>query len=319
VRHAVAGVTLLAAVLTGCGGGDDDAGPGGTPATSGATTTTVPAVRRLCDAPAPEAAATVADPALVEVSGVVASRRHDGVLWVHNDSGDAARLFALDEAGTTVATLTLPGVTARDWEDVATDGDALYVGDIGDNARTRDGVVVAVVAEPEALADGEVDATMLPLRYPDGAHDAEALMVDPVDRLLVVVTKEPAGDSGVYVEELDAPDGRLERTATLALGVGQLVTAGDISARGDVVVLRTYTNVFVWSRREGEPLAGALARPPCDAPPPVEVQGEAIALDPGGRGYVTIAEGRAATVWRVTTSGPASTSTGGTTGTSSSG
>jgi hypothetical protein len=78
------------------------------------------------------------DPRVVESSGLVASRRHAGVLWTHNDSGDAARLFAIGRDGRVLATLRLAGVQARDWEAMAVGRDdrgapALFVGDIGDN------------------------------------------------------------------------------------------------------------------------------------------------------------------------------------------
>ena len=42
---------------------------------------------------------TVMAPATREASGIVASRKNPGVLWVHNDSGDTARLFALSYTG----------------------------------------------------------------------------------------------------------------------------------------------------------------------------------------------------------------------------
>ena len=44
----------------------------------------------------PETVATVADDRLDEISGIIASRRNPHVWWVHNDSGDTARIFASD-------------------------------------------------------------------------------------------------------------------------------------------------------------------------------------------------------------------------------
>ena len=41
-------------------------------------------------------AGSVSVSGLSECSGLVASRNNVNVLWVHNDSGDSARLFALD-------------------------------------------------------------------------------------------------------------------------------------------------------------------------------------------------------------------------------
>ena len=147
-------------------------------------------------------------------------------------------------------TVDLDVAKAIDWEDIAADRTTLYVGDIGDNQRARTEIYVYRVAEP-ALTATSAHADKFTLHYPDGAHDAEALMVDPIDHQLVVVTKEAAGTSGVYTTPISAP-GALQPVTTLSLGLAQLVTAGDISASGDTIVLRTYTNVWVWTRRAGE-------------------------------------------------------------------
>ena len=40
---------------------------------------------------------TVAHGSLDEISGLVVSRQNAGVLWVHNDSGDSARVFAMND------------------------------------------------------------------------------------------------------------------------------------------------------------------------------------------------------------------------------
>jgi hypothetical protein len=65
-------------------------------------------------------------------------------------------------------------------------------------------------------------------------------------------------------------------------------------------VLRTYGAVLVWSRRSGEDIATTFTRPPCNAPAPSEQQGEAIGIDPDGRGYVTLSEGTSQPIWHVT-------------------
>ena len=159
--------------------------------------------------------------------------------------------------------VTLAGADAVDWEDIAAQNGVLYVGDIGDNAAQRPEIVVYRLPEPGAA--GEVEAERIVLRYADGPHDAEALFIDPVEQQLVIVTKALDGNSGVYATPLDTP-ATLERVADLSLGAAQLVTAGDISAAGAVIALRTYGTVFVWDRQEGETIAEAFAREPCQAP-----------------------------------------------------
>lgn len=319
VRRIAAATAVLAFAfgVAACGGGDDaGAAASHSTARGASTTTTRPLAQQLCAAADPVQTGTLQDPELVELSGLAASRTHSSVLWASNDSGDSARIFALDPAGAAIATIAVTGAEARDWEDIAAGDDALYIGDIGDNFAQRPSVTIYRVDEPDPAAGTDVEATAIELTYPDGPHDAEALMVDGPSRNLVIVTKELSGTSGVYVAPLDTP-GRLELIASLDLGVGQLVTGGDISAGGMAIALRTYGKLFLWTRAEGESLAGAFGGAPCEAPVAREAQGEAVAFV--GRGYVTISEGEGAPIWTVSASEPASTSSAGTPGTSSSG
>jgi hypothetical protein len=300
---AVAGFSVL--FLTACPPGSGSA----------ATTTSAPRTRAalstaaaLCSGSAPQQTGTTADAALTEISGVVQSRAHPGVLWVHNDSGDSARVFAIDKSGATLHQYALGGATAVDWEDIAIapgvsgGPDTLLLGDIGDNGKTRADVVVYSIAEPDPATDTATPAaTAHHLVYPDGPHDAESLFFDPVTNDLFIVTKELSGQSVVYRKTggLSSPDTTLTAVATLDLGLVQLVTGADIAADGSAIALRTYGAVFVWSRNSGETVADAFTRAPCHAPSATQQQGEAIGIDPNGRGYVLLSEGTFQPIWHV--------------------
>ena len=235
------------------------------------------------------------------------------MLFTHNDSGDSARIFALRADGRLIGSIRVPDAVNVDWEDIALgpgrDGrTALYLGDIGDNARRRAGIDVYRVPEPE-VRQGAPAATApaerLALRYPGGPRDAEALLVDPRGGDLYVVTKRLDGRSEVFRARAPLPFGgtaALEPAGALRLGLTSAVTGGDVSAAGDAIVLRTYGSVFAWGRTPGESVARALARPPCRAPAHVvaERQGEAIGLLPDGRGFVTLSEGVRSPIWRYT-------------------
>jgi hypothetical protein len=302
----VALIALVAAACTTDGGGPGSTTTTGAPAT---TTTTVALASRLCDGAAPQQIGTLGDPALVEASGVVESRAYPGVLWVHNDSGDTARVFAIAKTGATVRQYALGGANAVDWEDIAiatnsTGPARLYLGDIGDNAENRTSIAVYSIDEPDPNTDtrASIPATTLTLTYPDGAHNAEAMFVDPVSHELYIVTKALSGTSEVYRTPNTDLQGAatLVHVGTLQLGLGELVTAGDISEDGSAIALRTYTSVFVWARHGGESVEQALTQPSCDAPGATEHQSEAIAIDPDGGGYVTTSEGANAPIWHVT-------------------
>jgi hypothetical protein len=255
----------------------------------------------------------------VEVSGIVASAKNAGVLWAHNDSGDAARVIAFDTEGAARGVYTLTGAEALDWEDMAIgpgpDGDDyLYLGDIGDNGSERPEITVYRAPEPAVDgAGGSIPAERIALRYPDGAHDAETLLVDPVSGDLVIVTKELlSGNAGVYrasAAALDTGDvtlaqaGMIEKSvltpagaapddaSVLVRGVGYLPTGGDVSRDGALIAIRTYATVFVWPRYDGASLIDTLSATPCEAPSAVEPQGEAIAFAVGADAYFTVSEG----------------------------
>jgi hypothetical protein len=154
------------------------------------------------------------------------------------------------------------------------------------------------VPEPRVPASGTTaPATRLQLRYPDGPHDAETLLVDPRSGDIAVVSKELDGRSGVYVARGSSTT--LRRVARLVLGPGAVATGGDISADGRVIAIRTYGSVFAWRRAPGTSLAAALRAQPCVSPTPLrEGQGEALALTRNGRAFFTVPEGVHATIRR---------------------
>jgi hypothetical protein len=271
-------VTLLAA---GCGDKSEQPAPRPAPVAHGPP---------LCARLHARVTGHVDTAAATELSGLVLSRSHRDVLWTHNDSGDRARLFAITPRGRLLAELDITGAESFDWEDIAAVPGAVYVGDIGDNLAQRSSVTVYRVADRSL--SGTAAATRMDLRYPDGAHDAEALLVDPSNDALIVVTKSLSGKAGVYMAR--AGETTMRRVATVRLGNALQVTAGDVSADGRTVVLRTYDRVLVWSRRRGEDLAALFRRRPCTAAADllVEGQGESVALTADGRAFYTVPEGR---------------------------
>ncbi|MCW3013410.1 MAG: hypothetical protein JWO02_502 [Solirubrobacterales bacterium] len=296
---------VLCTIAVGCGA---DAAPTTTDAT---TTTTAVAPRRpptppaLCRADRPRALGRITDPQLDELSGLVHGRRDRRVLFALEDSGAPPVITAVRPDGTVLGRTTVAGATATDWEDIAAgpgpDGQAaLFAGDIGDNRATRAAVQIYRLPEPAAATTSTVAAARLDLRYPDGAHDAEALLADPVRRELVIVTKGlPRGRA--YTVASTVPHGTtttLRRGPAVPLGV---VTAGDVSADGRLVALRSYATLAIWRRRGREPVARTLGRAPaCVAPADLsaEGKGEALALSRDGRSAITVPEGPGAVLRR---------------------
>ena len=308
--HLAALVVGVAVGLAACGGGDAPA------TTTGATTTAKTTAAAAAEKPTAPAicgrlrtvvTGRLAAPEATEISGLVASHTQPGVLWAHNDSGDRARIFALRSDGSLIASLDVPGAEATDWEDIAVGpGGYLLLGDIGDNKSVRKDIDIYRVPEPR-LADGPgatAAATRLRLTYPDGAHDAETLLADPRTGEVVVVTKRLDGRSGVYVGRAPArgvpAEAVLRHAGDLRLGFAGLATAGDVSADGRTVAIRTYTALYAWTRKPGASLAATLTSQPCvgNAQLSVEGQGESLALSHDGRSFSTVPEGAGAAVRR---------------------
>ena len=257
----------------------------------------------------------LADPSLDELSGLVAGSR-PGVLFAHEDSGASASFVALGRTGRTRTTFRVPGVTAVDWEDVSRGPDergesCLWFADTGDNRETRDTVTVVRVREP-VVGDAATETTEAPdvfrFSYPDGPHDAEALLVSPDSGRLWVVTKT-LGSAGVY----EAPDLRagatqeLIRTGTVPLAptgtpggpaglAGQIaVTGGAVAPDAARVALRTYTDLYEWPVTRDD-LGAALTGTPTRTALPASPQGEAVAYRADGRAVLVAGEGARSTV-----------------------
>ncbi|MFB3132655.1 MAG: hypothetical protein ACE10K_09070 [Rhodothermales bacterium] len=244
-----------------------------------------------------------------EASGVVASRKNPDVLWTHNDSGDAPRLYALNTRGEHLGVYTIEGAQARDWEDIALGPgpdpgrDYLYVGDIGDNETQYN--LKYVYRVPEPLVDAHqapVDTTLtgtatITLRYPDGRFDAETLLLDPLTSALYVITKR---STRVRVYRTAYPPSttdvnEMEQVTWLTLAAvpnassgGQGAVAGDISPSGLEVLVKTYNRVYYWSR--ASEATALFAHPPVRLPYQTEPQGEAIGWAGDGSGYFTLSE-----------------------------
>ena len=195
----------------------------------------------------------LADKSVTESSGLANSLRREGYFWTHNDSGDGASLYAYDKTGRRTAKVKLEDVSANDWEDCCTfssDGKArLLIADCGDNARQRSKIHLFLLDEPDPLESDTVKkVSRITVRYPDGAHDCEAVAVDSERNQIVLLTKSFLPQSGVYVVPL--PDSAKKefdinvtatRIATLVL---PLVTAADFDASTGDLWVTNYLQAF---------------------------------------------------------------------------
>ncbi|RYU90490.1 hypothetical protein EWM62_07475 [Mucilaginibacter terrigena] len=257
-----------------------------------------------------------------ETSGLAASGLNEDIYYANNDSGDTSRFFAITAEGKLKTTIYYMGNKAerlgvRDCEDIAVGPGPVkgksyvYVGDIGDNGAKRKFITVYRAEERKAWGkDSIAHAVPVPLnlKYPDGPKDAEAMAIDPVEKLLYIITKR--GDSvGVYTSPLKY---KANDTVTLTFR-GRLffdglkpfkwITAADISPDGKQVLVKSYQKVYYWQRTTGQHIWQTLQSKPQELVYKQEKQGEAIAFTPDGKGYYTTSEGVYAPIYYYKTPG----------------
>jgi hypothetical protein len=228
--------------------------------------------------------AVVSNSGIGEMSGLVKSQRFPGVYWVHNDSGDSPRIFAIDRQGNVIITEYLrnrfygeeeepgkelwPGLSIHlaangDWEDIALDGDYLYIADLGNNANARRDMGVYVLYEPNPRAVHQSRILkFLPIRYPEQENypanewhfDSESMFVAN-GKLFFLTKHRQAGkpmewQSGVNLY-------RLETSYTDRVNLLKkidsnpritLATGADISPDGKHLAILSYTGLWVFDR-----------------------------------------------------------------------
>lgn len=200
-----------------------------------------------------------------ESSGVAVSRTQPGVLWTHADSDNDALLFATDSLGRNLGSLRVLGAINVDWEAIrlaaCATGSCLFIADIGDNNERRATVTIYRLTEPRVTADSVEQratgrATALTVRYPDGPHDAEAMIVTPVGDLLLITKggKRPVRVYRVPVAAWDSERiAEAELVGTLPIPadttIGRMVTDAALAPDGVRAVVRTYRDLYFFRLR----------------------------------------------------------------------
>ncbi len=254
---------------------------------------------------APEVAGLITDAELSEISGIAVSRNHRNVLWAVNDSGNAARLYALSNRGRRLAAFDVEGVTNIDWEDLSAfvhEGRSyLLIGDVGDNGGVRSSLELILVEEPRTLAAAVVrPVARLAFRWPDGARDCEAVAVDAVRGEILLVSKKrvPAQLFRIPLEDLFQPAGKVSVPEEIArlhgvpqptaeelaheprLGRFRAQITGAALRDDGLFAIRTYGDAYVYGRGPHQSWRQALRVPPRALGATFLPQAEAVAFDP---------------------------------------
>ncbi|MVM33698.1 hypothetical protein GO755_26905 [Spirosoma sp. HMF4905] len=253
----------------------------------------------------PKQIGTMTDSDLEESSGVAPSRRNPGFLWTEEDSGNSNQIQLLRPDGSVAARFTIDGATNRDWEDITVgpgpvSGETyVYLAEIGDNKRRYPEKIIYRFPEPTISGQklpytGTVtNAEAIRLTLPDGPQNAEAILIDPATKDLYILSKGDRAElyQATYPQSLTQT---IMMKRLLVMPFDKVTSAG-ISPDNREILIRTYGQLFYYSRRTGESVADALKRTPRLIPLANEPQGEAIGWAIDRSGYYTTSENPNAT------------------------
>lgn len=240
---------------------------------------------------------------LIEISGIVSGRKNPDFVYVHEDSGNSTNVFVFTRDGKLIGRFFLRGISNRDWEDIAIgpgpiDGETyIYVGDIGDNSAVRASCRIYRFIEPkiteedlnDVFTKNILDFDIIDYQYPDGARDAETLMLDVNNKDLIIVSKR---DPQVRVYTLPYPQKVGEMMTADFRGFLPLrrMLAGDISADNSEILMKDDGTIYHWNVENNDPVKTLFTQKPTQVAYIPEEQGEAVGWDENG--YFTISESR---------------------------
>jgi hypothetical protein len=256
---------------------------------------------------------------ITESSGLAASLCQTDVFWTHNDSGDDAFIFAISSKGKHLGTWRVTNARNADWEDMAAFKDAagtcyLYIGDIGNNKRERDEQRVYRIKEPELSSEGTASTKKNPLatesaeaavfKYPDTAHDAETMIVQPQQGVIYVLTKRMDGPSLVFKikPEFGTP------AAVQAVKVGEvtlpavpngLLTGGSASPDGTRVIVCDYSSGYELNLGNGGNFDDIWKLKPVAVDLGDRKQGESVTFSANGKAIFATSEKKNSPIFEV--------------------
>ena len=203
-----------------------------------------------------------------ENSGIVKSKNYEDVYWMHNDSGDEPRIYAIrqdgssyrgDPHGNTAGTL-IGGAINVDWEDIAvTEDGSLIVADVGNNDNDRRDLVLYVVDEPPPTTGRTTFRKKLFIRYPqqqsypaprtDFNYDCEAIFC--LGDAVILLTKHRSDTATSVYRLTDFTPGEVHDLELLQRREMQgQVVAADISEDQKQIVVATYDAMWLFEVKD---------------------------------------------------------------------
>ncbi len=201
-----------------------------------------------------------------ENSGIVKSRTRDDLFWIHNDSGDEPRVYAIHRNGADYADERYPetpgtligGAINVDWEDIAVDDAGhLIVADVGNNGNDRRDLVLYYLDEPSPDAGRTTFKKKIFVRYPEQTafpaprdnfnFDCEGVFT--VGATVHLFSKNRS-DTKTTLYRLDKMEPEVTNVLTRVdtFDIGGQVVGADCSPDGKRLVAITYEAIWLFER-----------------------------------------------------------------------
>ncbi len=174
----------------------------------------------------------------------------DGRIITHNDSGGEPALYELDSlTGEITRTVTVSNASNTDWEDICHDEEFIYIGDIGNNAGSRQDLRIYKISIADYLgSENTVTADTIHYSYADQTDftpanqntnfDAETLI--SYGEKLYIFTKNWI-DSKTNIYSLPKEAGNYSIPRIDGFDSDGLLTGGTYNINSNVITLTGYT------------------------------------------------------------------------------
>lgn len=185
-----------------------------------------------------------------------------GLAWIQgrlfsiNDGGNAPELYELNpQTGALLRTIQLEGATNVDWEDLTSSPTHLFIGDFGNNSGNRRDLKILKISSNSILSQNTVTPEVIEFTFSDqvqfdnspNSHnfDCEAMAYRGGQ---IHLFSKNWQDSRTKHYTLPEASGRQVANLIGSFDFQGLVTAADISANGNQLVLLGYENSGILSR-----------------------------------------------------------------------
>ena len=225
---------------------------------------------------------------------------HNGRLWTHNDSGGKPILYGIDTTSFKITQrVTLANVKNKDWEDVCSDGENIYIGDFGNNKGNRKDLKIYILPTSSIPDSGDATLKVDSINFSFGdqtefdkrkVHDFDCEAMFATDDNLYLFSKGwSSGTTRLY--RLSKKPGKQVAEVVNGFDSQGLITGADYDRKNHILVLVGYVKTiwkpFMYLIFDFEENGTRLSHRRFEMPQLTGTQTEGICFFDDGRCYVT--------------------------------